>query len=336
MELQERRPRLTIWVIIILVLLAIALVALYWGSTQQILRETNWSMAFVALLFTAMSYLGFGYGFATVFRVFRVRVRQLYLLEVGFVSTVLDQLVTLVGLAGLSMRLLLMRRLGLKPGEIVPPSIFHSYLNNLGIMIVVLGGLLNTLISFALPPGGVLTVGIAAIILALVITIAATLLFVAKVRVLALRVLAQIVRFVARRDISNALTQFGDALSAAVIVIRNRPWILALLMALVVADWLCNLTTLWLCFKALGYNIHAGVLVTGFAAGVTLGFISLIPGGLGVQEASMAGVYALFQVPFAQAALAAVLFRVVYYFIPFFASLGFYWRWFGNSQTVRG
>jgi uncharacterized membrane protein YbhN (UPF0104 family) len=40
----------------------------------------------------------------------------------------------------------------------------------------------------------------------------------------------------------------------------------------------------------------------------------------------MAGVYALLGAPFQQAVLAAILFRVVYYFIPYIISLAFYGR----------
>ena len=39
----------------------------------------------------------------------------------------------------------------------------------------------------------------------------------------------------------------------------------------------------------------------------------------------MAGVFALFGVPFSQGVIAAILFRVVYYFLPFVASLPLYW-----------
>jgi uncharacterized membrane protein YbhN (UPF0104 family) len=52
----------------------------------------------------------------------------------------------------------------------------------------------------------------------------------------------------------------------------------------------------------------------------------MIPGGLGVQEASLAGIYALLGIPFAQAVLVSILFRVVYDFIPFLLSLGLYRR----------
>ena len=69
-----------------------------------------------------------------------------------------------------------------------------------------------------------------------------------------------------------------------------------------------------------------GTLLTGFSLGITAGFVSLVPGGLGVQEGSMAGIYALLGVPIGVAIVAAILFRIVYYFIPFLASLGFYRR----------
>lgn len=40
----------------------------------------------------------------------------------------------------------------------------------------------------------------------------------------------------------------------------------------------------------------------------------------------MAGIYALLGVPIGEAVLVVVLFRVVYYFIPFGISLLFYWK----------
>ena len=74
--------------------------------------------------------------------------------------------------------------------------------------------------------------------------------------------------------------------------------------------------------------------MTGFAIGVTAGLVSMIPGGLGVQEGSMAGVYHLLGVPLQQAILASILFRVMYYFIPFFLSLPSYWRILRTSREV--
>jgi uncharacterized protein (TIRG00374 family) len=93
-----------------------------------------------------------------------------------------------------------------------------------------------------------------------------------------------------------------------------------------VGDWAFAAVTLWFCFGAFGHAPSLGVLLSGFGIGISAGNLSMVPGGLGVQEASMAGVYALLGTSFAQAVLAAILFRVVYDFVPFFISLPLYGR----------
>jgi hypothetical protein len=67
-------------------------------------------------------------------------------------------------------------------------------------------------------------------------------------------------------------------------------------------------------------------LFTGFVIGVMAGVLSALPAGIGVQDGSMAGVFALLGVGFEEAVLAALLFRGVFYVVPYIVSLGFYWR----------
>jgi uncharacterized protein (TIRG00374 family) len=115
-------------------------------------------------------------------------------------------------------------------------------------------------------------------------------------------------------------------MTRGVTVIRRRPTVLMMLVALAIGDWAGTVTALWFCFNALGNPVGIGTLLTGFSLGITAGFVSFVPGGLGVQEGSMAGIYALLGVPIGTAVLAAILFRIIYYFIPFLASLAFYRR----------
>ena len=56
------------------------------------------------------------------------------------------------------------------------------------------------------------------------------------------------------------------------------------------------------------------------------GVMSMVPGGLGVQEGTMAGVYHLLGVSLEQAVLVSLLFRLVYYMVPLGVSLVFYWH----------
>lgn len=133
-------------------------------------------------------------------------------------------------------------------------------------------------------------------------------------------------RQLTRRDFGAALDDFDATMARGVGMVRTRPLLLAFMVALVVIDWGACVAALWFCFDALGDPISPGVLLTGFALGVTAGVLSMVPGGLGVQEGSMSGLYALLGVPLQKAVLASILFRVVYYLIPYLVSLGFYWR----------
>ena len=49
---------------------------------------------------------------------------------------------------------------------------------------------------------------------------------------------------------------------------------------------------------------------------MSVGGISMIPGGLGTQDASMAGIFSAFGMSLANTALVVILFRVVSDFIP--------------------
>ena len=117
--------------------------------------------------------------------------------------------------------------------------------------------------------------------------------------------------------------------------IRMHPHVLFLPVILIVADWVFTLAALWLCFHALGVYLGPDVLITGFSVGIIAGVISMIPGGLGVQEGSMSSMYALLGVPFEHAILGAILFRVVYYFVPFLFSLGFYRQLLRETVQAR-
>lgn len=101
---------------------------------------------------------------------------------------------------------------------------------------------------------------------------------------------------------------------------------LVLLSALILADWGATVLVVIFCFSAFGDPIGLGVLITGFAVGIAVGLFSMIPGGLRAQEASMAGIYSLLGIPLEQAVLVSLLFRLVYYFVPFGVSLVLYRR----------
>jgi uncharacterized protein (TIRG00374 family) len=326
--------RLLVGIVVGLVLLGIFVVALDWRKAEHVLKQANWQWVAAALLFTALSYVCLSYGFAVACRIFGITLRQRDLLEVGFISNVLNNLLTTGGAAGYSVRLIVMRRRGSSLSDILAASLFHSYFNTLALLILFPVGLGHLLVSHTLKGGEVIGVAVIVVLAAIMTVLATAIVFSRAMRVRIFKGLRRVVHAILRRDIGPSLEEFDSTVTRGIVALRSHPIPLGWLLGLVITDWLSSLVVLGFCFEALGNRLSPGVLVTGFAIGVTAGLVSMVPGGLGVQDGSMAGIYALLGVPLEHAVLAAVLFRVVYYFIPFGVSVAFYWRLLRTTREV--
>ena len=61
----------------------------------------------------------------------------------------------------------------------------------------------------------------------------------------------------------------------------------------------------------------------------------MVPGGIGVQEGSMAGTFNLLGMPLEEAVVLALLFRVVFQLVPLALSMLLYWRVLRGVPLVR-
>jgi uncharacterized protein (TIRG00374 family) len=139
-----------------------------------------------------------------------------------------------------------------------------------------------------------------------------------------LRLVSRIWKFFTKRDVEKSLTNFERTFGHGINTIRQKPGQILIVVAAILTSWFITGAVIWFCFISLNSGLNFGLILTGFFIGRTSGVISFLPGGIGAQDASMVGFYTLFGVPLAQAVLVAVLFRVIYYFIPFAISFGFY------------
>jgi uncharacterized protein (TIRG00374 family) len=322
---RRRFPRLVVIAVIALGLLGVFLVAMDWRQARHVLRQANWEWVLVALLFTVISYLCLSYGFLVASRIFGIKLGLGDLLQIGFISNVLNNLVSAGGAAGYSVRFIIMKKRGQTTADILAASVFHSYFNTLALLSLLPLGLFRLLTTHPLSWQEAIGVSVALGITLLVLALVTALMFSTTIRKWIFRHVQTVSRRLVHRDPADSLREVDTTLSRGLVAIRQRPAALLWLLGLVATDWASSIVTLGFCFRALDTSMTPGVLVTGFAIGVAAGLASMIPGGLGVQDGSMTGVYALMGVPLEQAVLASVLFRVVYYFIPFLVSLMFYW-----------
>jgi uncharacterized protein (TIRG00374 family) len=322
----KRRRGAGIVLVLACVLLGALVAAMDGQKALHIIRHARWEILPAAVLVTAISYLCLSAGYASINRIFGIRLPTIDLIEISFVSFALNNLISVGGLAGYSLRLVLLRRRGLSTGDVLGASLVHSYFNHIVMMSLLPLGLIYILLNHPLGRDQTVRVAAAAAASLLILFAITAMLLSTRLRGAAVRLLAGLGRRLLHREFEPPLSRLDETLGGGIAAIRAHPGVLRVPLLLVLADWAASILALGLCFDALGDRLHAGVLLTGFSIGVTVGFLSMMPGGMGVQEGSMTGVYVLLGVQLEHAVLAAMLFRIVYYVVPFAVSLALYTR----------
>jgi len=327
MELTSRfHNRIVTVFIVIITFLGVVLIATDWQEMRQVLVQTDWSYLPLVLLFTFLSYAFYSYSYAVVANILGIQMRKRELAEVCFISTVVNHVLTTGGVVGYSLRYLLMKMYNVALKDVLTSSFLHYYLTSLDMLTFLPLSFIYLLLNASVPRGILITLGLMTLLFGLVLSLITGLVLFPSRRRSIISLLARFGRKILRRDMLSWLIQFDDTLTCGTEAFRRQPITLIWVMFLTLLDFSCSIIAMGFVFEALGPAVKAGDLVTGYVIGIMAGLLSMVPGGLGVQEGSMASIYALLGVHFGQAVLAAILFRLLYYLLPYFLILPFYNR----------
>jgi uncharacterized protein (TIRG00374 family) len=331
---QQRRqshPRLILVAIGLMIVVGAIIIFFDRNQVKQLAGKVEWIYVTIALGCVAVSYLLGSLSMVVISRAFGIELNKYNLLRLGFVSSVLSSLIALP--AALALKLLVLERYNVPPNQTIGSTLFLAYFKNFVFLILIPISLVYIIFTYPLVFGGAAIMVLIIVIIVIAIAIATLAIFDNRVRTFSLKITGHIWHFVTRKDIAAPLNNFGATLTQGIKEMKQKRKFGILLAGLVIGDVAVMIASLFFCFKALGIPVHIGVLITGFNFGITLTVISFIPGDIGVQEASIAGVLAIFGVPFSQGVLGAILFRVIYYFVPFIFSLGFYWSLLKETKS---
>jgi len=312
------------FLIVLVALVGLVFVVADWEQIWTALTQARWKPIPYALVVTLVSYTCISLGFAQVSRLLGVEMRMRNLAIVGFVSSVLNHLVLSGGAAGYSVRFMLMNRHGVSMREVVAISILHFLLTSLMMIAMLPVGLVYLGLNASLSQTAGRLLALSGLVLFFGTLVITGLVFWGKMRKKAIRLLVKAAHTLIRRDVKEPLERFDATMALGIQAMREDPPSMVIIASLIVIDWAFSATALWFCFRAFDVTLSLGQLVSGFVIGTVAGVSSLFPGGLGIQEASMTGIFALFGIPFEKAVLAAILYRVVYSIVPYLVSLGFY------------
>ncbi len=312
--------------IILISVIGLILIASDWQEMRQVLLNADWRHLLAVLLFTIFSYAFYSYAYAMVARTLGIGMRKRELAEVCFISTVVNHVISSGGVVGYSLRYLLMKMYHVSLRDVLTSSFLHYYLTSLDMLTFLPICILYLMYQTYVPRGIIVALGVMTLIFGLLLVLGTILVIFPSRRRPLIDLVTRYGQKILRREWLSWLVQFDETLTCGTQVFRQRPLTLVWVMLLTLLDFFSSIIAMGYVFEALGPPVKVGVLITGYVIGIMAGLLSMVPGGLGVQEGSMASIYALLGVPLRQAILAAILFRLLYYLLPYLLILPFYNR----------
>lgn len=262
------------------------------------------------------------------------------MLKITFVANSMNYLVATGGLSGFAVRMYFFARLGIASQTAVVVSLAQTFLTNLTLLAFVIVGFIYVFASHTLQGSALVATTILLVLAVVSAAIAGLLLLHPRLRRRTLFWLSQSAYWVLHRVMRQRAParthiwryQFNLNRGIAFLLSRKRQMLEPLIY--IIADWFLTIFILYTSFLAVHYDIEFAQVIVGFAVGIVLSFASLIPGGLGVMEGSMAAVFSSMGVPFETAVVAVLLFRVAYYLLPLLISLFFLHGMFVQGTTL--
>lgn len=292
---------------------------------EEVFKVAQWKIFGFAAASALIAYSAMSLSILFANKLFQIKVSAVYQFLVNFVTLSIGNLMDFGGAVGYSLRGALLKKKGADFTDSLGASIFHSYF-----MFLIL--LLTLPVSiFSLLQRGMITpqnqkVFILAIVLSIIATtVSASVIFIKRVRLGLMHLLSSIVQRLFKKDIKKEFEDFSGGIDTGIANTKRHPWRFVASIFFVILYWAFSMLVLWLCFLSLGIRLDLFVLMVGFAVGITITTFSFIPGGIGIQEASTAGVISLLGVDFHVCVLVTFIFRVLYYLQTTFISLLIYW-----------
>jgi glycosyltransferase 2 family protein len=275
-----------------------------------------------AFLCMGGAYLALGLSFSGIFKMAHHHVRFGRLFVITFISATFNYIVSSGGMSTMAVRSFLLKHEKVPYSVSIPLSFAQNMIFNLVLCFGCLGGVIYLRNHRELTGDAFQTVVLFFMLgLIGVVTLMVLVFFNRRFRRWFIHHLLNLVNGVTRRFFRRSshpekLREIREEIEVSIKYLHQGWGRLLLVVLWVTLDWLFTALTLFFCFWAAGVHLSFGLLLVGFAVTFLTSTANVVPSGLGVTEGSLAGVFKLFGVDFNQTLVAALLFRIIYFFIP--------------------
>lgn len=300
------------------------------GAMWETIKTANPWWLLLSFCCAVSSYTFMGFTLWEVLRILGIRLPFIEVAGIAFVSTTVNYFVSSGGISGFATRAHLLGKRRVPYGASVTSSVVITVLIYLALALIVVEG---AVLQFLHTPNfnRSMVEALIGVVAVLGFAFGLTLLFfhhelrAAWARRMFLAV-NHLIFFFSKKELPREnFDKFERQLDEGIRTIHSRKYELPKVVAYVFFDWISNILILYFAFKAVGVSLGATTLIAGFAFGMLMTIIPILPGGLGAMEAAMTAAFSGMGVPVPQALTASLLFRLFYYLLPAFASVFIYW-----------
>ncbi|SFM40661.1 lysylphosphatidylglycerol synthase transmembrane domain-containing protein [Thermodesulforhabdus norvegica] len=266
------------------------------------------------------SYICIGEIMKTLIKATRRNLTRASAYLIAFVSTVVNYVMSVGGISGLTVKVYLLSKKKIPAGETLSISVIHGFFTNTIAVFIVVAGCFFT-VRLKIFTGGIAIPVFFIVCCALFFGFLCTAVVVSnRVRELCwllLKKIAEVVPGPGRiKGFFSRLDGAFRCFHESMLFLTKSTGGLARTAAYALADWVLMFGCLYLSFLAVHYNVSPELLIVGFCTGLLVSLISLIPGGLGIYEGSMVGVFYLMGLDYEKSLAAVMIYRLLYFFIP--------------------
>lgn len=302
----------------------------------RILRGARGDLVLAGFVVVGAHYAAVGWRFATFCHLFGVRVEEGVLVRTGIVSSAVNRTIGFAGLVVHTIRIGIVRLWGGRARDVIASAIFNQVFQALLTPTLAVIGLY---LVFVVPGGpGLISPDALLTILAVAVVAALTVLLLLGTPLgqwLSIAV-GRVQRWLEEGVVGSHVQEVHEVLVERVGAIRDRPQLLARPGMFMVLEPATSLTLLFFAFWAIGAPQPPGHIILAYAAVGFAAMFTVVPGGLGIREGSMAGVLAWIGVPWETAVAGVVLYRAMIDWAPSLLMLPLAWGLFDPPAEAAG
>lgn len=299
-----------------LFLILVVVVITDFNKLQVVFARANFLFLFLAIIASLISVSMAAFGFTVAANIFLIESDFKSKFRAGWLGVAMNNLIMSGGAVGYGVRVRLLRTKQTRTRQIISASLFYSFIFQLFMAVALPACFLffyNSDLIFA-PTVKVL------ILISVLLSLSAIILFggvffLSGFRRNLFHGLSKILAKFFKKNWRSHFVEIDEMLAGSL----NKANIIniCLLFLSVMIDWIFCTSALYLAFLTLGVHVSAVFLFCAFVISVAIGYISVLPGGLGTQDLSLAGIMVLGGYDLQTVILVAVLFRLIYYAIPY-------------------